>query len=285
MKRAWVFSSLLLLLAGCGQLDSIPYSPAQTPETWLKIQPFTEINFGLQKIYFMQPSTSAIVYLLGILTIGVGIYFLKIRQNQKSRLWWGVALLLWGLGAILAGTSYEAFSYAIKCAGREACLWTSWWEIAYLVVTVWSLDAMMLAVAHSSTAGGLRRGLSIYALVNAIAYFALIVVSVFVPVKFLISFEFLLVVGAPTFVALFVINLLNYLKTKSMPELMLVGAWLWMAVTIAAYFGYYMTGWTDMLWAKGMWFSENDVLHIFLIVWMLYLGFGLAPRVMDISQP
>ena len=67
-------------------------------------------------------------------------------------------------GALLAGTSYEAFSYSIKCAGRAACLWTSWWEILYLIVSVWSIDAMILAVAYSSTTARLRTGLFIYAL-------------------------------------------------------------------------------------------------------------------------
>jgi hypothetical protein len=49
--------------------------------------------------------------------------------------WWGVALVPWDAGA-LAGTSYEAFRYAAKCAGRPACVWKSGWELLYLILSV-----------------------------------------------------------------------------------------------------------------------------------------------------
>lgn len=272
-----------LALSACGRLNTISYDPPQTPETWLQIQPFVEIHINVQKIILVQPSTTAIVYLLGLLTIGIGVYFLRVHADQHSHRWWGIAFLLWGVGALLAGTSYEAFSYAIKCAGRDACLWTSWWEIAYLLATVWSIDAMTLAVAHSSMSGRLYKALSVYALVNAAVYLILVLIGVLLPVKFLISFEFLLVVGAPSFLTFFTINLWRYRRYKLSTDLALVGAWVWLAVTVAAYFLYYVSGLTVTLWSRGVWFSENDVLHIFLISWMLYLAFVAVPRVTDHS--
>jgi hypothetical protein len=234
-----------------------------------------------QNIIFVQPSTSIIVYSLGILAIIVGLYFLKIRASQRSRLWWGIALLLWGIGALLAGTSYEAFSYSIKCAGREYCLWTSWWEILYLIASVWSIDAMTLAVAYSSTTGKLRKVLSIYAIINAVVYFIIVMIGVFVPVKFLISFELLLVVAAPSIIAFFVINGWRYFKFKLRLDLLLLGTWIWLGITIAAYFLFLISGIPESLWAKGFWFSANDVLHIGLIIWMLYIAFALPPKVND----
>jgi len=282
LKRIILPLIFTLFMASCGRLDTILYDPPQTPQTWLQIQPYAEIYFGNQTIIFVQPSTSAIVYLLGILTVGIGIYFLRIRQGQRSRLWWGIALLLWGIGALLAGTSYEAFSYAIKCAGREFCLWTSWWEIAYLLTTVWSIDAMTVAMACSSAYGKLRNALTLYGLINGVAYLILVLIGVFVPVKFLISFEFLLVLGFPSFLVFFIINVWRYRKYKLSTDLAFIGAWLWLAVTVAAYFIAYSAGMTQALWAKGIWFSENDVLHIFLIAWMLYLGIVVASRVTDL---
>lgn len=284
MKRFIFFLLTSFLLTACGQLDSIPYTPAQTPESWLQIQPFAEIKIASQNIIFVQPSTSVIVYFLGILTIGIGLYFLKIRQGQLSRFWWGIALLLWGIGALLAGTSYEAFSYAIKCAGRDACLWTSWWEILYLIASVWSIDAMTMAVAYSSTTGKLRKMLSVYAIVNAVVYSIVVMVGTIIPIKFLISFELLLVVSAPGIITFFIINSWRYFKFKQSLDLTLLGTWIWLGVTIAAYFLYLISGSTAVLWEKRMWFSENDVLHIGLIIWMLYIGVVLAPKVIDDSS-
>jgi hypothetical protein len=274
----------LFFLSGCGHIDTIPYSPSQTPKTWLQIQPYAEFKVGSQNIIFIQPSTSIIVYLLGIITIAAGLYYLKIRNGQLSRLWWGIALLFWGVGAILAGTSYEAFSYAIKCAGRDACLWTSWWEIIYLVLSVWSIDAMMLAMAYSSAAGKLRRWLIGYAIFNAAIYFALVMVGTSIPVKFLISFEFLLVVTAPSILAFFIIGGWRYTNQKQRLDLLYLGTWIWLGITIAAYFLYLISGNTASLWARGVWFSENDVLHIGLILWMVYIAGFLAPRVKDITS-
>jgi hypothetical protein len=281
MKRILFFLLILFSLTACGQLDSIPYTPAQTPETWLQIQPFAEFKLASQNIIFVQPSTSIIVYSLGILAIIIGLYFLKIRAGQRSRFWWGIALLLWGIGALLAGTSYEAFSYAIKCAGRGACLWTSWWEILYLIASVWSIDAMTLAVAYSSTTGKLRKALSVYSVINAILYFIIVMIGVFIPVKFLISFELLLVVAAPSIIVFFVINGWRYSKYKLRLDLTLLVTWIWLGITIAAYFLYLISGNAESLWARGFWFSANDVLHIGLIIWMLYIVFALAPQVKD----
>lgn len=270
------------LLSACGRLDTLLYTPTQTPQTWLEIQPYAEFQLGAQTIIFVQPSTSLIVYLLGILTIAAGLYFLKIREGQRSRLWWGIALLLWGIGALLAGTSYEAFSYAIKCAGRPACLWTSGWEILYLICSAWSINAMVLAVAYSSTTGGLRRGLSIYAILNAVTYFILVMIGAWIPVKFLVSFEFLLLAAAPGIIALFFINGMQYYREKDPLELLYLGTWLLLGLVIAAYFLYFISGSTASLWARGLWFSENDVLHLGLILWMLYIAWVLAPRVKDV---
>lgn len=269
-KRGFLWFSLGLVLAGCTQLESIPYVPPQTPESWLLIQPYAKFQLA-----------SRAVYLLGLITIAAGAYFLRIRNEQRTRLWWGIALLLWGAGALLAGTSYEAFSYAIKCAGREYCVWTSGWEVLYLLLSVASVDAMLVAVAYSSTSDKLRRALIAYAGINLAVYLILLVIGALVPIKFLISFELLLVMAAPGIVIFLIINTRRYIQRKDPLDKALLGAWGWLILTIAAYFLYLLSGLTGWLWAQGMWFSENDVLHIGLIVWMVYLTRRVAPLARD----
>jgi hypothetical protein len=44
-QKAWFSENDVLLLAGCGPFESIPFSAAQTPKTWLKIQPFVELDW------------------------------------------------------------------------------------------------------------------------------------------------------------------------------------------------------------------------------------------------
>ena len=136
MKRAFLWLIVCLSLSGCNRLDTLLYTPLQTGKDWLKNQPFLTVELLSQKFILVQPSSTIFVYFLGFLTIAVGLYFLWIRENHLSRKWWGIALTLWGLGALFAGTSYQVFSYEIKCAAYEYCIWTSWWEIIYMIFSV-----------------------------------------------------------------------------------------------------------------------------------------------------
>ena len=283
MKFFLVAGVVALLLSGCGRLETIPYTPAQTPESWLRIQPFAEVQVGDSAIIVVQPSTTAIVYLLGIITLGAGAYFLRIRAGQQARLWWGIALLLWGVGALLAGTSYEALSYQLKCAGRAVCIWTTWWEVAYLVLSVASIDAMLVAGAYCCTLGVWRRRMVGYAAAHIALYTLVVVLGALLPVRFLISFELLILVSAPAIVIFLVLNGRRYARFKQPQDAALLVAWGWLILTIGAYFVYYLSGLTPWLWERGLWFSENDVLHIGLILWMLYLALGVAGRVQDLD--
>ena len=270
------------------RLKSIRYTdPELTPENWCDVQPCTTIKLASKDIVLTQPSSSVFVYGLGILTIGVGLGFLCSQGGSVSRLWWGVSLLLWGIGALLAGTSYEAFGYQIKCAGQETCAWTSWWEVIYLMFQQVSMDALLVATAHSCTKGTLQKVLLGYALVSAVVYVILTFIGGIIPVKSLITFEWMVWVSTPIFLIMSTINGWRYYMFSTPMDLALLGAWVLLLFTMAAYWFYDNLDITPKLWAKGkgIWFSQNDVLHIGLILWMIYVATVVANRVNDYTGP
>ena len=258
-----------------------------TPENWREVQPCATIRLASKSIILTQPSSTVLVYTLGVLTIGVGLYFLYLQSDQVSRAWWGVSLLLWGVGALLAGTSYQAFGYQIKCAGRETCSWTSGWEVTYLMLQQVSVDALLVAIAFSCTTGTVRTVLLAYALLSAVAYVIIAVVGAIVPNKTLITFELMVWVSTPAFLAFLIINGWRYSLFSTPMDLAHLGAWTWLLCTMVAYWLYDKLDVTPKLWAggKGIWFSQNDVLHIGLIVWMIYLAVVVAGLVHDCSLP
>ena len=64
-------------------------------------------------------------------------------------------------------------------------------------------------------------------------------------------------------------------------DLALIGVWIILALTNAMYFVYMLLGVTQTLWAQGFWFSENDVLHVLMMGWVLYIGLVVSPKVVD----
>jgi len=280
----FIFLSLIIL-SGCDRLSAIPYSPETTPEMWLNTHPHANVSLGTLEIIFMEPTSTFLVYFLGILGIVVGSYFLKIRENHQSRLWWGIALILWGVQAILGGTAYQALSYELKCAGREICSYASWVEIYYYLVSIISINAMVMAVAHSSAGIAMKRVLPVYAVVNTGIYSVLCLAGAFIPNKFFVSFEFIVLFTTPSYVILFVINVIRYYKLKEKMDLYLMITWLFLGVIMAMYYLYLGLGYAKKLWNQGIWFNENDVLHIGLILWIIYIAFGVAKRVKDIPKP
>ena len=257
--------------------------PRLSPENWHEFQPCVTIKLASRDVILTQPSSTLFVYLLGILTIGVGLDFWWLRGDHVSRLWWGISLLLWGIGALLAGTSYQALGYHIKCAGQETCAWTSWWEVIYLMLQQVSLDTLLVAIAYSCTEGMLQTVLLGYALINAMAYIILTFIGGIIPVRTLITFELMVCISAPLLLIMFALSAWRYHTQGTTMDLAFMGAWVLLLLTMTAYWLYDKLDITPKLWAKGkgIWFSQNDVLHIGLILWMIYIATVVAEHVQD----
>ena len=287
MRSSFFLVIAKAVLSGFRRLKTIQYTdPELTPANWCEAQPCLKIKIASRKIILTQPTSTFLVYSLGLLSIGAGLYFLRIRDSEISRLWWGVSLLLWGTGALLAGTSYQAFGYEIKCAGRKSCAWTSWWEVVYLMFQQVSMDAMLVAVAYSCTES-LLTILSVYALVSAVVYVIFTLVGGIFPVKSLITFNLMVRVSTPILLLLFILNAWRYHMLRDPMDLALLGTWILLLLILAAYYLYDNLDITQKLWARGegIWFSQNDVLHIGLILWVIYLATVVANRVKDYTVP
>lgn len=288
MVRSFSAAVAKAIGSGFGRLKSIPHTdPELTPANWCEAQPCLKLKFGSRGLILTQPMSTFFVYALGLLTIGAGIYFLQIRESEISRLWWGVSLLLWGIGALLAGTSYQAFGYQIKCAGRQICAWTSWWEVVYLMFQQVSMSAMLAAVAYSCTRGSLQTALLVYALANAVVYVILAFVGGIVPIKSLITFNLMVRVSTPILLIFLILNGWRYYMLQDAMDLALLGTWILLILSCAAYFLYDRYDITQKLWASGdgRWFSQNDVLHICLILWVIFIVSVVANRVRDYTVP
>ncbi len=288
MKHSSVLMVMTAISSIFDRLKSIRYTdPELTPENWCEVQPCRTIKLASREFILTQPSSTFFVYSLGILTIGVGLHFLWRQDDQVSRLWWGISLLLWGIGALLAGTSYQAFGYHIKCAGQETCSWTSWWEVIYLIFQQVSMDALLVAIAFSCTNGTLQTVLLAYALLSAVGYVILTFIGGIIPVKSLITFELMVWVSTPIYLIIFILNAWRYYWLSTSMDLALMGAWALLLFTMAAYWLYDKLDITPKLWAKGkgIWFSQNDVLHIGLILWLICIAAVVADRVNDYVVP
>lgn len=258
-----------LAVAGCGRLDELTYEPATTAEQWCEQRPC----FDVGTTTLNEPLGTVLVFLLAALWIAAGLYFLGTRRRQHSRAWLGVALILGGIGAGLAGVSYQAFSYELKCAGRDLCALTNGWEVAYSLTQAVSVSAMLVAVAHACTAGRMRRGLITYAAVNVVVYLGVTVAGVLMPSAVLLSFGVLMLFALPGILIVILVAARRYRTTHDpMDRALVIAAVLLVAVQVA-YFAYWAAGLTAVLWdeGQGFYFSENDVLHIGMILWLWYV--------------
>ena len=182
----------------------------------------------------------------------------------------------------MAGTSYQAFGYQLKCAGRDRVVWTSWWEVVYLLLQQYSVSLMLVAVAYSCLPIEAQEISIVVALSVSLAYTLCVAFGAFKPIKALITFELMVHVCTPLMLFMLGLNVWRYYQLSLPLDLALIGVWLGLIITMVLYNKYSSLGLTDALWKEERWFSENDVLHVVLIIWVIYLAVVLEPRVLDL---
>ena len=280
MRKLVIFLFLMqALLGSCSRLDSLIWE--MDSETWLAQHPHVLLGSGNAQFVLAEPSSTVIVASLGVILLLAGILFLRDRAKSRAALYWGLALLLWGLATFLAGVSYQAFSFELKVAGRVTALWTSWWEIWYLLLFTLSVNLIVVAVAQSSADVANRKKLALYAFGNSLVYVALLLTGALLPQRFLVSFEFMLVFTGFSFLLLFILNIREWRRNHTRLDVRLMLAWVFLLLIVVLYFSYYLSGIAGLLWQKGFWFNANDVLHLGLITWILFLLVAIRPLITD----
>lgn len=274
MKRHIVifcYSVIVLVLLAVFMPSDILMSGSITGSSYLDSIPYKSIDaFG--GFIFIKPSSTFFVYLLGVITMGIGGYFAK--DKTLARKHWGVSLLLWGLGAILAGTSYQGFGYELKCVGNEFCSFTSWWELSYLYVTGLSITLMAVSVLFK-TFGGHYKKVNV-PIIGFFIYSFLLTIGAIFSIYFLITYEFFIMFFGIYFIALFIINVREFLNGGKQYHLKMIQIWIILMLVNVLYFVYLLFDITHTLYDRfGIWFSENDVLHIALIAWMILIWTSL----------
>ncbi|MBN2652396.1 MAG: hypothetical protein JXR63_08435 [Spirochaetales bacterium] len=262
----------LVLVFLFSNIDGLLLEPEISPQEFLETMPHMEISLFGKSLVFTQPLSTLWVALLGLLMIAFGSVFLANRLGDAARSYWGIGLILWGLGAISAGISYQAFGYELKCAGRDFCLFTSDFEIVYMLLTCYSIAFFIAATAYASASGRSRRFLLCFAVADSVVYTILALVGAFLPVKFLISYEGFLVLTGGNFLLMFIFNILHYKKFKDSANLDFILIWIILNFVNIGYFAWLFAGISRPLYEKfGVWFNENDFLHVLLIFWAIFL--------------
>jgi len=254
--------SLVLFIVGLSfsQVNTILMDPMITAADLIAQAP----SIDLGGLVLQQPSSTVLVFLLGLITMVVGIVY--VRHSSFIQRWLGINFILWGLGAWVAGISYQAFGAALKCVGDEPCSWTNGVELFYMVLTVLSINALLVAYS-GFTERRVRNQLQWGAMVSVIAYGLFQGIGMILPIQFLLSYEFMLIFLATNILLMMAISY----RRKAQPlHHRLWTIWLLFLGVNVAYFAALFSGYALPLYQNtGLWFNENDVLHVFLAAWMV----------------
>lgn len=267
----------LLGLGSCHNIEKLQHTPPVLSVEWCQHQPC----WTYKNIIISQPTSSILVYFLAVLTLWVAYYFYKTRNGQKSRYWWGISLTLGGLGAAAAGASFQAFGYMIKCAGKANCSLTSWWEVVYNILTVGGAGALLIAISYTCMPAKGQKWSRIYALCSTSIYTVICLTGAFLPNAFLVSFETMILATLPAYFVIIGLNIFQYKKSPSPVLARLLVCWAILLIVFCAYYWYALNGYTQKLWQQGIWFSENDVLHVMMLFWCLYVYVVLGKWIGD----
>jgi len=133
------------------------------------------------------------------------------------------------------------------------------------------MNAFLVAISYSNFVDSKRKTIISYATFNALLYTVLLAYGVITPVRFLVSFECLVLISSPAVFFMLVLHSRTYAMGKDAMNMHLRNTWLLMLLVGIAYSIYLSFGISTLFWKKGIWFNENDVLHLGMICWVYYI--------------
>jgi purine-cytosine permease-like protein len=107
-------------------------------------------------------------------------------------------------------------------------------------------------------------------------------VGAVIPVRFLISYEGFMAFIGINFLIMFILNILHYKKHKDKLNLKLIYIWIGFLVVNIGYFVFLLGDiGTNLYQNFGIWFNENDALHVLLILWSCFILVLLKKDLID----
>jgi len=256
--------------------------PLTTGVDFLESMPHVTIG----SLIWQQPSSSIFIFGLGVFIIIFGIKLLKIQKGNLSRKWWGISMIFWGVSAIFAGISYQAFGYQLKCLGNTYANFTDWFEIMYLLFTGSSICMLVFGMSYCAAIGKTRKIMQMIALISLPIYAVLLTVGSIAGIQFLVSYEMLCIFFMWHFIVFFVINIRNYRSeiNKEMNKKFII-TWSLFLILNILYYIYYLSGLSPVLYQNtGVWFNQNDLLHVLMIGWFVYMYISLPKCIVDRNE-
>jgi hypothetical protein len=154
-----------------------------------------------------------------------------------------------------------------------------------MFLTVPGMCAMLVAASYSTANAPLGRTVKYYAVLILVIYTCLLIYGSLKPVRFLVSFDFMAVMSAPGVLFLIWLCRRTYMsEARSMDE-SLGYAWLIFSAVPVVYVLYMWFDIGALLWQRGIWFTDNDVLHSGMIIWIYYIQTRVLRSVRDRRFP
>lgn len=251
--------------------ESLLLTPLMTAQQFLNSIPYDTVTLFGTELVVQQISSTVMVWGLGVLIVACGVVVYIKRGYSPVGRYWGIGLVLWGLGAIVAGVSYQIFGYELKANGYEYVLFTSNWELCYMILTAFATNYMLVGTAHAALKGKLLKYVHIFAFCHCIAYGVYMLVGSILAIESIISYFGFTQFVAIDFMLMFAMNIWHYVKHKDKLNIRMVFTWGTFAVVNIAYFVCYYIGMGSIYTNTGIWFNENDVLHLLLMVWAVHV--------------
>ena len=272
---------LFILIPSVGSLEGMLQEPNITPDEFLAQYPSYNITLFGKEMIATQLSSTILVFLLGVMGILLGIYF--ITKKEKSSVTWGISMIFWGVAAILAGISYQWLGYELKARGRDYVLFTSWFEIFYMLLQCISTSFMLYSTGLITleTEKG-RQNMFFYSLAISVIYPLLVLIGVLVKNTFMISYTGFLVFVGYNYLVMFILNVKHYKKHKDKLNKNMIILWISFLIVNVCYFIHlYCSNAFIVYQDTGIWFTENDTLHVLLIAWFIEMFFLLKNKMID----